>query len=132
VARRIETLGVIDLRGILIRRCGTFPPTSDRFAAVIGLTFIDDHRLVAEQRDDGVDVATSVGLEVPGNHGSLRSRHRASFWESGSMVPSPFLSSKCTSFMHSLQVRTKMCDTDRNERIAERALSAERRNGSME
>ena len=59
----------MDLRGVLVRGCGTFPPASDLFRAVVGLTFIDDHRLVAEQRNDGVDVATSVGLEVTGNDG---------------------------------------------------------------
>ena len=63
----VEHLGSVPIPG----RC-PFLPASDLGAAVVGLTLIDDHRLVGEQRDDGVDVTTSIGLELTSDDGSIK------------------------------------------------------------
>src|SRR6266699_1091686 len=63
VALLVGALGAEHLGGVLVLRCWTFPPASDRGFAVVGLPFIDDHRLVGEQCDDSVDITTSIGLE---------------------------------------------------------------------
>ncbi len=62
VALLASTLGAEHLGGVLVPGGCPFLPVADLGAAVVGLTFIDHHRLVREQRDDGVDVAKIVSL----------------------------------------------------------------------
>ena len=70
VAILAGALGADHLGGVLVLRRCTFLPAPDLGGAVVGLTFIDDNRLAGEQRNNGVDVATSAGLEVTGDDGS--------------------------------------------------------------
>src|SRR5258706_2891217 len=76
-------LGADHLSGVLVFGRCPFLPAPNRGGALESLAFSDDHRIVGEQCHNSVDVATSVGLEVPSNDSSLRDGHRASF---GSLV----------------------------------------------
>src|SRR5258705_13782308 len=59
-----ERLAARNRGRVLVLGGGARPPALDGIESIAGFTFVDNGRVVAEERDDAVDVALGIELEV--------------------------------------------------------------------
>jgi hypothetical protein len=88
-----ERLAARNRGRVLVLGGGARPPAFDGIESIAGFTFVDDGRVVAEERDDPVDVALGIELEVaPDDLGDVVERElllRLAMLSAGAPMPKP-------------------------------------------